>query len=162
MTIPELLMRAISYDRGDARRIQHFLKVYTYADIIGQREGLSPRELETLRIASILHDIGIHEAERKYKSAAGHYQELEGPSIARAILEELGCPSHIIERVAYLIGHHHTYTNIDGLDHQILMEADFLVNAYEDNLSKDSICHFRDAFCKTATGIALLQEQFDL
>ena len=36
-----------------------------------------------------------------------------------------------IERVKYLVGHHHTYTNIDGLDYQILVEADFLVNLHE-------------------------------
>lgn len=46
MTIPELITRAMAYDHGDARRIQHFLKVYTYADIIGQLEGLAPQELE--------------------------------------------------------------------------------------------------------------------
>ena len=162
MTIPELITRAMAYDHGDARRIQHFLKVYTYADIIGQLEGLAPQELETLRVAAILHDIGIHEAEKKYGSSAGKYQESEGPAIARAILEEFNCPGPLLDRVAYLIGHHHTYTAIDGRDYQILIEADFLVNAYEDNLKPDAIRHFRDTFCKTATGLSLLNEQFDL
>ena len=40
------------------------------------------------------------------------------------------------ERVQYLIGRHHTYNDIDGIDYQILVEADFLVNMYEDSLSK--------------------------
>ena len=34
----------------------------------------------------------------------------------------------VTERVAYLIGHHHTYDKIEGMDYQILVEADFLVN----------------------------------
>ena len=34
----------------------------------------------------------------------------------------------MIRRVEYLVGHHHTYKDIDGLDYQILVEADFLVN----------------------------------
>lgn len=71
MTIPELITRAMAYDHGDARRIQHFLKVYTYADIIGQLEGLAPQELETLRVAAILHDIGIHEAEKNTVARQG-------------------------------------------------------------------------------------------
>ena len=40
-----------------------------------------------VRAAAILHDIGIHEAERKHGSSSGRLQELEGPPIARAILE---------------------------------------------------------------------------
>ena len=43
------------------------------------------------------------------------------------------------DRVRYLIGHHHTYTNIEGTDYRILVEADFLVNIYEDELTADAI-----------------------
>lgn len=39
----------------------------------------------------------------------------------------------------YLVGHHHTYKDIDGLDYQILVEADFLVNYFEDGLDKEHI-----------------------
>lgn len=78
MTIPELITRAMAYDHGDARRIQHFLKVYTYADIIGQLEGLAPQELETLRVAAILHDIGIHEAEKNTVARQGNIRNQKG------------------------------------------------------------------------------------
>lgn len=59
-----------------------------------------------------------------------------GPDEAEKLLNKLGVDEKIIERVCFLVGHHHTYNMIDGLDYQILVEADFLVNAYEDNLSK--------------------------
>lgn len=55
------------------------------------------------------------------------------------MLTELGFEQDVIDRVCYLIAHHHTYTNIDGIDYQILVEADFLVNLYEDNLPKKSV-----------------------
>ena len=48
------------------------------------------------------------------------------------MLMRLGFAENVIERVCYLIGHHHTYTGIEGRDYQILVEADFLVNLYED------------------------------
>ena len=48
------------------------------------------------------------------------------------MLMRLGFADNVIERVCYLIGHHHTYTGIEGRDYQILVEADFLVNLYED------------------------------
>ncbi len=32
-----------------------------------------------------------------------------------------------LDRVQYLIAHHHTYDNIDGIDYQILVELIFLL-----------------------------------
>jgi hypothetical protein len=41
------------------------------------------------------------------------------------MLGRLGFGAALVERVCYLVGHHHTYTNIDGPDYQILVEAGF-------------------------------------
>lgn len=162
LSIPVLIQKATAFDHGDARRIQHFLKVYAYADMIGKLEHLPEEVQETLTAAAVLHDIGIHAAEEKYGSASGHYQEIEGPAPARTILESMQAPNALIDRVCYLIAHHHTYHDIDGMDYQILLEADFLVNAYEDQLSKDAICTFRNNIFRTASGTSLLNTTFDL
>ena len=66
------------------------------------------------------------------------------------------------ERVCYLIAHHHTYTDVDGMDYRILLEADFLVNAFEDGLSAENICTFRENVFRTKTGTKLLNLMFDL
>ena len=93
-----------------------------------------------LETAAILHDIGIKIAEEKYHCSTGSLQEKEGPAAARQMLTECGTYSDaVIDRVCYLIGHHHTYSNIVGLDYQILVEADFLVNLYEDHADKQAI-----------------------
>ena len=160
--LPNLIAQAIAFDRGDARRIHHFLKVYAYADTIGRLEGLPDDVQETLAAAAILHDIGIHAAEEKYGSSSGKYQELEGPAPARRILSSLGCDEGRIDRVCYLIAHHHTYDGVDGMDYQILLEADFLVNAYEDNLTKEAICTFCRKVFRTESGIRLLRQTFDI
>lgn len=162
MNIPKLIEAAVAYDHGDARRIQHFLKVYAYADLIGQLEHLPADTQEVLVTAAVLHDIGIHAAEEKYGSSSGKYQELEGPAIARKLLEPFSCSPSFTDRVCWLIGHHHTYTGIDGPDYQILLEADFLVNAYEDGLDKDAIHTFRDKVFRTSSGISLLNTHFDV
>ena len=67
-----------------------------------------------------------------------------------------------IERVAYLVGHHHTYKDVDGLDYQILLEADFLVNGDESNLTKEAIEKMKKNVFKTKTGIELLNHIFEL
>lgn len=162
MDMDLVLKEMIDYDAGDARRIQHFLKVYLYAGLIGRAEQLPEEMLETLETVAILHDIGIHAAEEKYGSAAGKYQEIEGPAPARALLERIGCPEHRIERVCYLIAHHHTYGEVDGPDYQILIEADFLVNAYEDALSPQAIAAFREKCFQTESGKRLLDTMYGL
>ncbi len=162
MDLDRVLEKMIAYDAGDARRIQHFLKVHAYAALIGRGEHLLPAVQERLEVAAILHDIGIHAAEEKYGSAAGKYQEIEGPAPARALLESLDCEEALIERVCYLIAHHHTYGEVDGPDYQILIEADFLVNAYEDALSPQAIAAFREKCFQTESGKRLLDTMYGL
>ena len=139
LKISLVIKEAISYDTGDSKRINHFLKVFSFAKSIGEIEKLDEKKQYILEIAAVLHDIGIKVSEEKYKSSAGHYQEIEGPSIAEELLAKLEIEEDIIERVSYLIGHHHTYKNIDDIDYQILIEADFLVNIYENNIGKEQI-----------------------
>ena len=66
------------------------------------------------------------------------------------------------DRVAYLVGHHHTYTNIDGMDYQILVEADFLVNLYEDSVPKAAAQNALDKIFKAQTGKTICKEMFVL
>lgn len=132
--ISEILTEMMRYNAGDPKRIQHALKVYAYASLIGEKEGLDGRTLDILKTAAALHDIGIHNSEKKHGSAAGAWQELEGPPVARELLAPFCLPGDFVERVCFLIGHHHTYDKIDGPDYQILVEADLLVNFYEDGV----------------------------
>ena len=151
----------ILFDRGDARRIQHFLKVYQFAALIGKLEGLSPEQQEILEIAAILHDIGIIPSEKKYGISNGKLQEQEGPTYARELLNRIGgYGQEFIDRVCFLIAHHHTYEGIDGLDWQILLEADFLVNSFEKNMTEEAIKKFRASVFRTKSGIALLNNQY--
>ena len=126
----DLFLAMIEFDKGDPKRIQHFTKVHSYAKLIGQMEELDDHTLFILEAAAYVHDIGIHPAEEKYGYQNGKLQEQEGPVVAGKLMEKLGFDRSVIERVKFLVGHHHTYTNIDSVDYQILVEADFIVNLY--------------------------------
>ena len=128
----QLHLAMLGLYKGDAKRIQHFLKVHAYAKLIGEQEGLDKEILDILEVAALTHDIGIKISEEKYNSSAGKYQEVEGPAVAQQMLEDLQYDKAKTDRVCYLIGHHHTYDQIDGIDYQILVEADFLVNLAEE------------------------------
>jgi len=156
----KLLHKMIDYYAGDAKRVQHFLKVYDFAKLIGKSENLPEDVQFLLEITAIVHDIGIKMSEEKYQSSAGTYQEKEGPAIAKPMLVSVGYTEAVIERVCYLIGHHHTYTDIDGLDYQILVEADFLVNIYEDGISQQAIQRIEEKIFKTKTGMHLLETMY--
>ena len=68
----------------------------------------------------------------------------------------------MIESVKYLIAHHHTYDAIDGIDYQILVEADFLVNILEDGLAKEAALQAYHNIFKTESGKNICQEMFAL
>lgn len=162
MNITNVISAMTEYFSGDPKRVGHFLKVYAFSKTIGEKEGLSSEQQEILEIAAAVHDIGIKKGEELYGSSSGKYQEMLGPDEAKKLLEKLGIDSKIIERVYFLVGHHHTYNMVDGIDYQILIEADFLVNAYEDNLSKSSIINVRNKLFRTKTGTKMLNDIFAL
>lgn len=155
-----LYQEMIHYYQGDPRRIQHFVKVHSFAKLIGQEEGLSDELQLILEATAFVHDIGIKAAEEKYGSCNGKLQEQEGSVLAKKMMEDLGFQHAIIERVMYLVGHHHTYSNIDGIDYQILVEADFLVNLYEDGLDCKAVQVALEKIFKTKTGRRICQQMF--
>lgn len=120
-----------SYFGSDERRINHALSVLRYAREI---RGIEGGDEIVVECAAALHDIGIHEAERKHGSSAGNFQELEGPPIARKILVELAENSRDalspqrIDHVLAIIANHHSAREIDTLEFRIIWDADWLVN----------------------------------
>lgn len=153
----------VEYDKGDAPRIQHFIKVHDFAATIARLENVDEETTFILETAAILHDIGIHPSERKYGNASGKHQEELGPAEAMKLMEKVGgYTDEQMQRVCFLIAHHHTYSGVEGIDWQILLEADFLVNTFEDNLSQKSILTFENHVFRTPTGHHLLHEMFDL
>ena len=160
--INKLHLAMIELYKGDAKRIQHFCKVHSYAKLIAETENVDKKCLFIIEAAALTHDIGIHFCEEKYGNCNGKLQEKEGPAIAEKMLKELGFDQDVSNRVQYLIAHHHTYDAIDGIDYQILVEADFLVNILEDKLSDDVAKNaYRNIF-KTESGKKICREMFAL
>ena len=126
MALVDRLIAALKAQFGDDQlRIAHASKVLEYAKEIVRTEGADPR---VVFAAAILHDIGIQEAERQHGSAAGKYQEMEGPPIARRIMQDIGVDAETIEHVCRIVGSHHSAGVIDTPEFRILWDADWLVN----------------------------------
>ena len=133
--INNVLLEMINYYQGDPKRIQHFLKVHSFAKFIAEQENLPSDKLYILEIAGLMHDIGIKIAEQKYNSSNGKYQELEGPAPAREILEKLQVDTAVIDRVCFLIAHHHTYNN--GINRRVDLIVDLDTFLFNYNLISD-------------------------
>jgi len=155
-----ILNRMIDYNAGDPKRINHAIKVFSFAHNIAISEHCTEDIVFIISVASILHDIGIHNSEKKYNSSAGNYQEIEGPPVAEEILKDLSISQNALNRILYLIGNHHTYKNINGIDFQILVEADFIVNLYEDELKKETIETIKKNIFRTKSGIRILENLY--
>ena len=159
--LDNVFLKMIEYYEGQPERIQHFTKVHSYAAYIGRQEQLSDDEMLILETAAYTHDIGIKKAEELYHSSNGRLQQELGPGEAEIMLNELHFPQDVIDRVKYLIAHHHTYSNIQGMDLQILIEADFLVNLYEHSDESVASKVLENIF-KTESGTKLCKTMFRL
>ncbi|MHC4122145.1 MAG: HD domain-containing protein [Planctomycetota bacterium] len=144
---------------GDQRRINHTLAVLDYTEQIHAVEGGDPL---IVRAAAILHDIGIVEAERKYHSSAGNYQEIEGPAIARKILAKYDMDEAVIEHVCRIIANHHSAKDIDTLEFRIIWDADWLVNIPVDfaDINNEKLKHLIDKVFKTTRGHQIATKTF--
>jgi hypothetical protein len=158
--IDKIMNLAITYNGNDVKQIMHLLKVHSFARCIGILESCDTKLQTIIEVSALLHDIGIRESERKYNSRAGNWQEIEGPIVAKELFEGLNLDNFIQDRVLFLIGNHHSYKKIDGIDFQILVEADFLVNIYENQMPKKSINSLKTTIFKTENGIKLLEQLY--
>lgn len=143
----------------DDRRIEHALKVLSFAEEILDKE---PGSREVVVAAAILHDIGIHHAERKYGSAAGKYQEIEGPPIARRIMETLEYSGAIIDHVCRIVANHHSARDIDTREFRIIWDADWLVNLPEEfpNASRSRLEDIVERVFRTPAGRAVASARY--
>ena len=161
-SIPALLEKMIAFSERNIHNIDHLIRVWTYARTIGAQEGLDPDTQYVLEAAAIVHDIACPLCRAKYGNTNGKYQEAEGAPMAAAFLREAGVDEEKTARIAYLVGHHHTFTDVDGLDYQILLEADYLANASENEYTSKAVAVFRRKFCRTLSGRRLLGTLFGL
>ena len=123
-----------AYFNSDAKRINHAHRVTEYAEELLKREE---GDYYIVIGASLLHDIGIHTAAKKYGSTVGKYQEKEGPPIARRILTGLKFKPNQIEEICDIIAHHHSPGRINTHNFKILYDADWLVNLKDEHDIQD-------------------------
>ena len=162
MIIAEILRKMIAYSNGNIHDIDHLIRVWTYAKTIGELEGIDKDTQFILEIAAITHDIACPLCREKYGNTNGKHQEEEGVPLTNAFLSDCGMSESQIDRVVYLVGHHHTLQEIDGIDYQILIEADYIAKVTVNGYSRENIENFMSKIMKTESGKRLTQDIFCL
>ena len=157
MTIPEIMEKMIAFSEGNVHDIDHLIRVWTYAKTIGELEGLDRETQFILEAAAVTHDIACPLCREKYGNTDGKHQEKEGEPMVREFLVDAGIPKDQLDRIAFLVGHHHTFSAIDGMDYQILVEADYLANATENGYSRENAANFMKKIMRTESEKRILQ-----
>lgn len=88
MKITEIIKKMIEYSNGNTHDINHFIKVWTYAKMIGELERLDQKTQLILEVAAITHDIACPLCREKYGNTNGKYQESEGMSLTAEFLKD--------------------------------------------------------------------------
>ena len=162
MTVAEVVKKMVEYSKGDLHDINHFMKVYAYAKTIAEGENLSPEQQKLVEVTAVVHDIACPLCRVKYGNANGKHQEEESAALLEEFFADSDLPKEFVDRVSYIVSHHHTITGIDGIDYQILVEADFLVNILDDGLAKEAALQAYQNIFKTESGKNICQEMFAL
>ncbi len=160
ITIAEALKKLMSDPAQTKKDISHFMHVWGYAKVIGELECLDPATQYILEMAAILHDIACPLCRQKYGNTIAKYQEAEGMILTQAFLADCGLSEEMLKRVVYLVGHHHTYSNVIGIDYQILLEADYITNAVESAYSVQAVLAAKESLFRTSSGKELLCSVF--
>ena len=160
--ISQIIEKMIAFSDGNIHDIDHLIRVWSYAKTIGELEGLDSDTQAILEIAAITHDIACPLCREKYGNTNGKHQEEEGELMVRSFLADTELKPEQIDRVAFLVGHHHTLMGIDALDWQILVEADYLANASENGYSTQNIQSFIRRIGKTESGKKLIRDVFHI
>ena len=113
-------------------------------------------------MAAVVHDIACPLCREKYGNTSGKHQEEESAPLVAEFFKDVPAGELDVERITWLVTHHHTYTNVEGMDYQILLEADFLVNLHEQNSGLDAVREAEAAVFRTRTGREILRCQYDL
>ncbi|OGW78481.1 MAG: hypothetical protein A3I73_05565 [Omnitrophica bacterium RIFCSPLOWO2_02_FULL_45_16] len=152
MTVKDKLLKELEEFFGnDIKRIEHAKRVLSFSEEMLKSEKA---DWNIVIPASILHDVGIKIAENKYGSAAGNYQEMEGPPVARAILLKVGFKKENIDEICQIIAHHHSPGKVNTRNFKILYDADWLVNLKDevDMKDKEKLSAMIDKIFLTETG----------
>ena len=150
--VSQIMEKMLAFSDGSIHDIDHLIRVWTYARTIGELEGLDRRTQFVLEAAAITHDIACPLCREKYGNTNGKRQEQEGEAMVRDFLADSELSEEQIERVAFLVGHHHTFMGIDGIDYQILVEADYIANATENGYSRQNVENFMKKIMKAERG----------
>ena len=154
---PKLLKDVLLYENGHIRRTKHILMVHSLTKSIGSEEGLTLEQQQIVQSAAILHDIAIKKCKRKYNDASIEKQKLECIPVAKKFLKACNYVPSYTEKILNLIYHHHDYGAYKGIEHQVLIEADLIVNCLENRNHKEKAADVAIHF-HTRTGKELLHK----
>lgn len=122
----QLIKVMVDFFEDDYRRICHAIEVLEYAEF---RLPEQPQaDVDIVVACALLHDVGIKPSEAELGYNDGKTQELYGPPIVRQLLTEIGFAADKIEKVAQIVGNHHSRSRYDYVELEILKAADRQVN----------------------------------
>ncbi|MGM9941797.1 MAG: HD domain-containing protein [Bulleidia sp.] len=157
MNVNQAIEKMIVYYEGNRHDIAHFIKVHAYARMIGEMEQLDEDTQYRLELAAVVHDIACPLCRRKYGNTNGKYQEAESDVLIREFFDGMDISTETVDRISWIVSHHHTYHLCMDPDYQILLEADYLVNADESSYTQEAIAQAYDKLFETESGKRLLK-----
>ncbi|MFA7115861.1 MAG: exonuclease domain-containing protein [Bacteroidales bacterium] len=148
------------YAKKDISQLDHTIKVAYFTRAIAEKEKYTDKEIETLEIAALLHDIGCPNSQEKYSNTLPDNQEKEGMIVAQQILTNdyySKVPNKIKADIIYMVGHHHQKPKAIEFKFMPLFEADAIVNMTEGYFKSTAIAR---KLIDSKTGLEIFDNMF--
>lgn len=145
-SINKVAKRMKQYHHADPAKVQRFVRVYTLSKTIGELEHLPEQTQENLELSALMHAV------------AGE----DKTAVITQILSECSLDDEVIERVCYIVENRHNYDHVSGLDHQILIEAEMIVDFKEHDTPEKEIIRLAEERFITNYGKLMLKRAFGI
>ncbi|NRY80247.1 HD superfamily phosphohydrolase YqeK [Clostridium beijerinckii] len=98
--ISTIINEMIKYYAKDPRRVNHFLKVFSFAKSIGELENIDKKTQEILEVAAVMHDIGIKVSEENIILLLEIIKSLKGLQLQRKCFQNLILVKNLLKEYA--------------------------------------------------------------
>ena len=131
-----------------------------FCRLLGRSEGLGRKNriFWRLRLSCMISAFTKRSASTALPAGSG--RSWRGRRSPRRCSAQAGASAAQAEKIAWLIAHHHSFDAFEDLAFRILLEADFLVNAYESALPPRPVERRGERVFRTETGRSFLQKMY--
>jgi uncharacterized protein len=157
--VRETMTKMCEYEGMTTSDISHFALVWNYACVIADMENLSEYSKYIISVSAVVHDISCPSLREEYGRADGKMQEESSRKLLENFFLDIPVASEDLEKIIDIVSHHHSPLYDGGIEHRVLIEADYIVNKSGCEITEEEIGEALESVFRTKAGAKLFLDK---